>query len=160
MDRNLIPLDFNFRETSYRSRFSGDFLSRVRASSGDFHELRPYVSGESGVRVDYRKSDFESGRLVVREYLQEQSFELGIVVFVDPAWRFGTDDFTKFDIFSSSIRCLALSVWDREIVASLFLVSGDMGHIREYPFPRDMGELRACLDLLRDMIFQSEKTVS
>jgi uncharacterized protein (DUF58 family) len=144
MNTHHSLLDFCFRSTHLQSRYSGNYVSRIRANSGDFHELRPYIIGEESSRIDYRKSNFEENHLIVREYTQEKSYEACMVFCIDPSWRFGTSELTKFDILSEAVMLICQSVWAHELQGSMLLIGEGVGPdgVLEYPFPKDSQELR------------------
>lgn len=156
------PIEFHFRNTRLQSRHSGNLVSRVRANSGDFHELRPYVMGEETTRIDYRKSDFENDALIVREYVQEQSYGMAFIFCIDPSWRFGTRELTKFDLISEAITIICESVWEKELPGSFVVVGQHLsnGGMAEYPFPRNIPELRDFLKYLRGQVLSCEEPLS
>lgn len=161
MTANRNSLDFCFRNTHLQSRYSGNFLSRIRANSGDFHELRPYVTGEETSRIDYRKSNFEENELIVREYVQEKSYEACLAYCLDPSWRFGTAELTKFDMLSEATMLICESVWEKELQGSIALVGASVSKagFLEYPFPRDAQELRHFFDFLKKCLLSCDDGV-
>ncbi|MDD2745635.1 MAG: DUF58 domain-containing protein [Candidatus Gracilibacteria bacterium] len=145
-----------------QSRYSGNFISQIRANSGDFHELRPYVFGEESTRIDYKKSNFEENSLIVREYVQEKTYEVCLVFVIDPSLRFGTTELTKFDIISEAIMMICDAVWEKELQGSCYIASTSItpNQFLEYPFPRDAQELQHFLIFLKKTILSCTTSLS
>ncbi len=115
---------------------TGNFSSKIRAHSGEFRELRAYIPGESVARVDFRKSNFETGALIVREYTQEREFGLQICLYIDPSWRFGTQHFSKIDLVSESLAYLIESLWVHEMGGQIWIVS--QSGVEHFPIPESV----------------------
>jgi hypothetical protein len=146
--RNDI-LEFHLRDHAQRS-VDGNFSSKIRASAGEFQELRPYIFGENASRIDFRKSNFDSDTLVLREYTQEKEFHVHIAIVPDASWRFGTSRYTKRDILIESLMHIVNSLWIQEIPGYIWWYDSLSQKTYSFPFPRQMRELESLCDFIRN----------
>lgn len=137
---NNTPLNFCFRETNAPPRESGKTISFIRSSSGEFSQIRPYEVGESSLRIDSKRSRFESNQIVVREYLTEKDFFVGIIISLDPILRYGTEKYSKFDVIESVLNILITSIHAHEFTGKVYLIAHD--RFFEYSLPDSEMELQ------------------
>ncbi|BDC52204.1 hypothetical protein F183_A45190 [Bryobacterales bacterium F-183] len=81
---------------------AGEIESRVRGQGTDFHQLRPYVNGESSRYVDW-KASARTGKMQVREFHRDSDRKVDLYLDLnttDEAW------------FEQAVDCSAYLVWN------------------------------------------------
>jgi hypothetical protein len=151
---NNTPLNFHFRETNTPPREIGKSVSLVRSSAGEFSQIRPYEAGESSLRIDSKRSRFESNQIVVREYLIEKEFFVGIIISLDPVLRYGTERYSKFDSIDAILRMLIISIHAHEYAGNIYVIAYDF--IFEFPLPDSEMEIQDLINTLETQLYATE----
>lgn len=103
----------------------GDFSSARKGSGFEFDQIRDYHMGDDVRFIDW-KSTARSGKLLVKQYIEERDRTVIIVVDVSSSSLFSSAGVMKFDVMSQVAAVLALVADYGKDHASLVLFSDDV----------------------------------
>lgn len=123
--------------------------SRIRGLGSEFESLREYADGDDFRKVDW-KATGRRGKLIVRQYEQERSQSVILVVDIGRLMLAEADGIPKLDHVLDSLLMLAHAVTVAGDTVGL-LVYSDVVH-RYIPPRKGRGQLGAVIEAIHDLV--------
>lgn len=103
---------------------AGDHVTRQKGFGLDFDQIREYQQGDDVRYIDW-KSTARSNKMLVKQYYQEQSRTIMLVVDCSPSLAYGSGESTKFECIATVACVLALVAHQTKDRVSLVLFGRD-----------------------------------